>query len=189
MKKIKLKPNAIKGQSQHRIEKLIGQIALKTKPLVDYYNRLNEREKQIVMFGGIFAVIIVFYLIISAGYDFESSLQKDYTLIQTYQADAEYLIKDYRDIVQLTPNEFNSVDVDRIKKDLAQITDEDPDVGQSAGILTVKVSQAKFSDLMNILNQFRKSYGIFPLKLKITRLSQSGYVSFSASFKVKSQNE
>lgn len=189
MKKIRLSININKARSHPRVEHWIQLFIKQTKPVVDYYNRLNEREKQILFFGGIFAIIMAFYLIISAALDFERSLQNDYDVIQTYRADAEYLAREYKDINHLTPNEFSDVAIERIKGDLAQVVSGTPDIQQVDNILTIKVDKVKFSDIMNILNQFRKSYGIFPTKVKITRLSESGYVSLNASFKVNIQHE
>jgi type II secretory pathway component PulM len=187
MRKIKLRRPNFKA-SAPQLEKLIEKVTIMAKPVVTYYRGLNEREKQIVFLGTIFVILMFVYLIISSAYSFQQSLGNDYTVIQTYKADAEYLGKIYKDISKMTPNEFSDVSIDRIKGDFAPIAKNAPDVQIIGDVLTISISQAKFSDVMNVLNQSRKSYGIFPSKLRITRLSEAGYVSFSASFKVNSQN-
>lgn len=187
MKKIKFRPTL--GKSKPQIDKLIEQLKIRIKPAVIYYNHLNEREKQIIFFGFIFLILMSFYLFINTAYNFQTSLEKDYSIIQTYKADTEYLGKIYKDISQQTPNEYSSISAEKIKGDFTSIAKDPPDVGQIGDILTINISHAKFSDIMNVLNQSRKTYGIFPYKLRITRLSEAGYVSFSASFKVSSQNE
>jgi|GEM_PF-6297920 len=187
MKKIK---QGIKKSIAHpKVAKIIEQLKVRVKPVVEYYHRLNEREKQIVFFGGILVILVFFYFLISAAYAFQSGLQKEYMVVQTYQADVQYLSKLYKDINNLTPNEFSPVSVDTIKGDLESITENKPEVEQIGNTLTINISQVKFSDIMDVLNQFRKSYGIFPDNVRITRLSEAGYVSFSASFKVSTQNE
>lgn len=187
MKKIK---QGIKKSITHpKVAKIIEQLKVRVKPIVEYYHRLNEREKQIVFFGSILVILVFFYFLISAAYAFQSGLQKEYMVVQTYKADVQYLSKLYKDINSLTPNEFSPVTVESIKGDLESISENKPDIELIGTNLTINISQVKFSDIMDALNQFRKSYGIFPDKVRITRLSESGYVSFSASFKVSTQNE
>jgi type II secretory pathway component PulM len=190
MKKINLKIAKLGGLEKisPQIEKLLEQIKIRSKPVIDYYNRLNEREKQIVFLGLILLILMFVYLFISGAYSFQTSLEKDYTVIQTYRADAQYLGKIYKDINQFTPNEFSDVSADRLKGDFTSIAKDPPDVQQIGDNITINVSQAKFSDIMNVLNQSRKTYGIFPSKLRVTRLSEAGYVSFSATFRVSTQN-
>src|SRR5579863_301232 len=169
MKKIK---QGIKKSIAHpKVAQIIEQLSARVKPVVEYYHRLNEREKQIVFFGGILVILVVFYLLIGAAYTFQNSLQKEYMIVQTYKADVQYLSKLYKDMTSLTANEFSPVTADSIKGDLGSISENKADVGQIGNILTVNISEAKFSDVMDALNQFRKTYGIFPTKVRITRLS------------------
>lgn len=177
-----------KGLTHPQIRLLIDKINERLKPVIEYYKRLNEREKQIVFFAGILAILMFFYLIISAAYSFQKGLEKEYAVIQTYKADVDFLSRVYKDINILTPNEFSQADVNTLKNDLTAISTNPPDIQQIEDVITVNISQAKFSDILNLLQQFRKSYGLFPSKVRVTRLSESGYVSFSASFKVNSQN-
>jgi type II secretory pathway component PulM len=184
-----LKQSVKKSITHPVIVKVIEQISARAKPVVDYYQHLNEREKQIVFFGGIIAILMIFYLIISGAYSFQSRLEKEYMVIQTFRADVEYLSKLYKDINNLTPNEFSPVTADTIKGDLTAISpDTPPNVEQIGDTIAITISQAKFSDVMNALNQLRKSYGIFPEKVKMVRLSESGYISCRILFKVTIQN-
>ncbi|MCC2645329.1 MAG: hypothetical protein K0R94_1107 [Burkholderiales bacterium] len=176
------------SNSHPKIKLLATIIAARLKPVNEYYKRLNERDKQIVFFGGILAILMFFFLVINAAYTFQKSLEKEYTIIQTYKADVEFLSKVYKDISTLTPNEFSPVEINSIKNDLAAISSETPDVQLVDNTLTINIAQAKFSDILNLLQQFRKSYGLFVFKARVTRLPESGYVSFSASFKVNTQN-
>ncbi|MCC2625658.1 MAG: hypothetical protein K0R14_1531 [Burkholderiales bacterium] len=185
----KLKQGIRRSITHPMVAKVIGQISARAKPVVAYYQRLNEREKQIVFFGGILVILMAFYLLISAAYSFQSRLEKEYMVIQTFRADVEYLSKLYKDINNLTPNEFSPVSADTIKGDLASIsTDTPPNVEQIGDTIAITISQAKFSDVMDTLNQMRKSYGIFPEKVKMVRLSESGYISCRILFKVATQN-
>ncbi len=185
----KLKQNVHKSITHPMIVKIIEQVSARTKPIVVYYQHLNEREKQIVFFGGIIAILFVFYLLITGAYSFQSRLEKEYMVIQTYRADVEYLSKLYKDINSITPNEFSPVTADAIKGDLASISpDNAPNIEQIGDTIAITISQAKFSDVMDAINQLRKSYGIFPEKVKMVRLSESGYISCRILFKVAIQN-
>lgn len=185
MKKIQLQLSANKLSPY--IQKLVQQLITLAQPVIAYYNRLSEREKQVAYFGVIAVALMFLYLFVSAAYSFQDGLERDYAIVQSYRADVEYLSKIYKDVNQLTPNEFSKVAAERIKGDFAAIA-ANPDIEQTNNTLEVNIAQAKFSDTMDVLNQLRKNYGIFPAKLKITRLSKSGYVSFSASFGVNTQN-
>ena len=182
----KLKLNSLRGNP--KIELWRQELKVKLKPAIDYFKHLTPREQQILGIGGILLGIMLVFLIVNWAIDFQKNLQKDYEYMQTYWLDSEELIKEYKEIVKLTPNEFSKVKLEQIKGDVAlALSVKEPDVTLNENKLNINVPNAPFAGVMILLNQFRKSYGIFPDKLKITRLSNSGYVSFSASFTVEQE--
>jgi type II secretory pathway component PulM len=94
----------------------------------------------------------------------------------------------YKAVNQVEANSFTQVSSDQIKGDITQVLQiKDPDILIQSGQMTVNVPNAQFSQVMILLDQFRKSYAIFPSQVTITRQSQSGYVAFNATFWVKQQ--
>lgn len=162
-----------------QIEKLQKQL----KPLKDYWLGMSQRDQQVLMVVGSVVGLMLIMLIISSGIGFKNSLKDDYTLMAQQRIDAQIIAKQYKELSNITPNDFSSVNSDRIKGDALQVMGiKDAEVLFADNNLTIKVTSTKFDSVMLFLDQLRKSYGLFPNKLKITRLAQSGYVTFSASF-------
>lgn len=186
-----MKKRNIKVVNNSGIKNLINILNTKSKPLINYYLSKTERERQILLIGVGFIVLSILYLMINSIISFGEDIGNSYKTMQSYRADADDLIKRYKYISKLTPNEFSTITVDRIKGDVSQELDiKNPDVQIIDSTLTIKVGKAKFINVMQLFNQLRKSYGIYPDKLKITRLSDSGFVSFNVSFyNVSKDNE
>jgi len=186
-----MKKRKLKLANNSKIKDLIVELKVRLKPVENYYLSKTERERQILIVGGACLLLAIVYLMISSIVGIGSDVESSYNTIQSYRADANDLIKRYKYISKLSPNEFSTVNVDRIKGDISQALDvKTPDVQIIDSTLTVKVSKAKFSNVMELFNQLRKSYGIYPDKLKITRLSDSGFVAFNVSFyNVSKDNE
>ena len=171
-----------------RVELWLAELKISLQPAVDYFRHLTPREQNILSIGGILLGVMLIFLTISWAVDIQRNLVKDYEYMQTYRLDAEDLVKEYKEIVKVRPNEFSEVKLEQVKGDVALALDiKEPDVTLSEGKLTINVPNTQFAGAITLLNQFRKSYGIFPDKLKITRLSNSGYVSVSASFIVEQE--
>lgn len=186
-----MKKRKLKLQNSSKLKDLVMELRLRLKPLENYYMSKTEREKQILLIGGVCLVLTFVYLMISSVVSFGNDLEASYNTIQNYRADADDLVRRYKYISKLTPNEFSTVSVDRVKGDVTQVLDtKNPDVQIIDSTLTIKVSKAKFTNVIELLNQLRKSYGMYPDKLKITRLSDSGFVAFNVSFyNVNKDNE
>jgi type II secretory pathway component PulM len=171
-----------------RFELLLRELKVRLKPAVEYFKNLTPREQHILSIGGIILGISLIFLVVTAAIDLQRNLQKDYEYMQTYRMDAEELIKEYKEIIKLTPNEFDKVKLEQIKGDVIQALNvKEPDVTLIENKLSITIPDTQFTGVIILLNQFRKSYGIFPNKLKITRLSNSGYVSFNATFNVEQE--
>ena len=164
---------------QPQLEKLQNQLA----PIKAYWQRLTGRDQQILIIAGVFLGILLVAFIISSAIGFTNSLKSDYTTISQQRIDAQIIARQFKDLSLTTPNDFSSVNSERVKGDAAQtLAIKDTDVIIADNTLTVKANNVKFEAAMSFLDQLRRSYGLFPDKLKITRLSQSGYVALSVSF-------
>lgn len=153
------------------------------QPLKDYWFRMPKRDQQVLMIVGVVVGIMLIILIISSAIGFKNDLKADYTSIAQQRIDAQIIAKQYKDLSQITPNDFSNVNSDRVKGDAIQVLGtKDAEVIFADNNLTIKASNVKFESVMLFLDQLRKSYGLFPNKLKITRLAQPGFVAFTTSF-------
>lgn len=171
-------------KNNKRFNEIIDQIIQRSKPLVDRWIRLTVREKQLV--GGLLAIFGIFILssIIGSAINLSSQLNNKYILLQAYKLDAQSIQKEFKELSNITANEFNSVSIERIKGDTTQaLSVVNPDITLQDNILIIKADNVLFESVILLLEQLRKSYGIFPSKLKVTQ-SRSGYVNFSATFSV-----
>ena len=166
-----------------KIQPQLDNLLLRLQPVREYWKRLTERDQQILLLGGMVLALLLIFSVISAAIDYRQQVKGSYLQLERYRIDAQLIASNYKELANLTPNDFSSVNTDRIKGDSSQIMEvTDADVVLADNTLTVKANNVKFEAAMNFLDQLRKSYGLFPEKLKITRLSQSGYVAFSATF-------
>lgn len=167
------------------IKQLNADLKERSKPLIEYWLRLSSREQNLLMGAGIIIVATLIFSILSSVVALEQNLRQEYVQSQQYRLDAETMAKQYKNLNSITSNDFSSVNGDKIKGDVSQALNvKNADVLISNNTLTINVANAKFGDVILLLDQLRKSYGLFPDKLKITRLSQSGFVAFTASFTV-----
>ncbi len=168
---------------KERYKPQINDLILRLQPLKEYWKQRSEREQQILIIGSIFIVIFIFFSIIGMALDYRNNLRESYHELQRYKIEAEVIAAGNKALANTTPNDFSSVNSDRIKADAAQIMDiKDADIILADNILTVKANNVKFEATMLFLDQLRKSYGLFPSKLVISRLSQSGYVALNVTF-------
>lgn len=171
-------------KNNKRFNVIIDQVIQRSKPLVDRWVKLTVREKQLV--GGLLAVFSIFILssIISSAINLSTQLSNKYVLFQAYKLDAQSIQKEFKELSNITANEFNSVSTERIKGDATQALGVvNSDITLQDNVLIIKADNVLFESVVLLLEQLRKSYGIFPSKLKVTQ-SRSGYVNFSATFSV-----
>lgn len=169
----------LKEKYQPQFDKLVTQL----QPVKEYWKRLSERDQQILIIGGIFLILFTIFSIISMALSYRENLSDSYRQLGKYKIEAEVIASSYKSLANIMPNDFSSVNSDRIREDAIQILEtKDADIVLADNILTIKANNVKFEATMLFLDQLRKSYGLFPSKLKITRMSQSGYVTFSVTF-------
>ncbi len=152
------------------------------QPVISYWQKLSEREKKLLTLIGILLIFIISFFIISGIITWTNNLTKVYISKQKYMLEAGAISKQYKDIMQTSSNEFSVVKTEQIKNDLINLLDnKNPYVTLENNNLTINLDSAKFDSVMLLLDQLRKTYGIFPNTLKFTKIS-SGYVSFNGSF-------
>ncbi|MBP9743562.1 MAG: type II secretion system protein M [Burkholderiales bacterium] len=161
----------------------LDKLAQYLAPVKDYWKRQTQRDQQILLIVAALIGAMLVLFIISSAIDFKNDLKTEYTLMAQQRMDAQIIAKQYKELSQITPNDFNSVNSEKIKGDAKQVLGEgNTEVIFADNILTVKKQNVKFDAVVQFLDQLRKSYGLFPDKLNITRSSQVGYVAFSVSF-------
>lgn len=172
-------------QKASHFKQLLTDIKRSLKPILDYYYSRTRREQQLLIGLGIFALLYIIYFLINGLYNMQQDVENQYKTYQSYNNSIAYMAKQYKHVSQLTPNEFSAVTIERITADIVAVLGvQSPDIQLIEKTLVIQVSRAQFSKVMNLINQLRKSYGIYPTKLDITKLTDSGYVTLNISFKV-----
>jgi type II secretory pathway component PulM len=160
------------------------------EPIKNYWLRQTQRDQQILIIASAFVGLLIIVYIISSAVNYTNSLQQEYDSMSAQSIDVQVIARQYNDLSQSTPNDFSSVNSDRIRQDANQILeDKNADVIISDNVLTIKADSIKFDNAMLFLDELRKSYGLFPDMLKITKLPQAGYVSFNVSFNNVNQQQ
>jgi type II secretory pathway component PulM len=171
-----------------RLKVWLSVVRTKSQPLADYWNNLTTREQQFLYAAGGFIGLLLIALLVSFILSISNSLVENVIRIEQYRQDAAVMAKEYRDLSQTSGNQFSSVSVDKIKGDATEVLNaKSPNIVLQDNVLQISVDSAKFEAVTAFLDQLRKSYGLFPSKLTITRLSQSGYVALNATFMVEQQ--
>lgn len=156
------------------------------KDAKDYWLKLSEREQLIVKFGGISLGLMFLFLIASQMFSLEDNLQESIRINSTNLGNAKILNLQIQDLSTITANEFTSVTAEKIKDDITQLFSiKTPDVALNDNTLIINIPGVRFDLVMLFLDQMRKSYGIFPDKLKIYRANQSGLVDFYVTFDIE----
>lgn len=156
------------------------------KVIKDYWLKLSEREQLIVKFGAVSLGLMFLFLIASSMFRLEDNLKESIRINSTNLGNAKILNLQVQDLSTMTANEFTSVTAEKIKDDITQLFSvKAPDVAINDNTLIINIPGVKFDLVMLFLDQMRKSYGIFPDKLKIYRANQSGLVDFYVTFNVE----
>jgi type II secretory pathway component PulM len=158
----------------------------KLQLLQSKWEQLQPREQKLVSILAIFLGLFFLFSIISGLITYEHKLRRqiaDLNKFTLYSMQAAYR---YKALQQVEANSFNPVTATQIKGDVTQIFQvENPDILIQDGQMTINIPNAEFAKVMTLLDQFRRSYDIFPSQVSITRQSRAGFVSFNATFWVK----
>ena len=161
----------------------IDALILRLQPLKEYWLKLSGRDQQILIGAGTIIALMFIFLIISSATQFSTNLQNQHTILIEQKIDSEIIANQYKDLSETTPNDFSTVNSDRIKGDATQILDiQDAEIILSDNNLNITAKKAQFEKIMQFLEQLRKNYGLFPSTLTITRGSEPGYASFNVGF-------
>ena len=161
----------------------IDALVLRLQPIREYWVKLSGRDQQVLIGAGALVVLMFIIFTISSALQFSNSLQNDYSNLLEQKIDSEIIASQFKSLSDTTPNDFSTANSDRVKGDATQILDvKDAEIILSNNNLNITAKNAKFEKIMQFLDQLRKSYGLFPSTLTITRTSQSGYANFKAGF-------
>ncbi len=160
----------------------LNKIKIYLNPVIIYWKNLNERERKLIILAGILLSFIITFFIISGLITWKNNLIIEFTNKQKYLLEADYISKQYKDVIQTSSNEFSTVKTEQIRNDITNLLDnKNVNITLENNSLFINVDSAKFESIMLLLDQFRKTYGIFPDTLKITKISPE-YASLNMSF-------
>lgn len=169
---------------KEKLAKLTEKIKQKTQPIVDRWVKFTPQEKQLVSILAMAIGIFIMFSLIGTAIDITNKIHDRYTILEAYTLDTQSAQQEFKDLSKITANEFSTISLSRIQGDVMQaLGTKDPDVTLQDNLLIITSDNVLFDKVIPLLDQLRKSYGIFPNKLKMTQ-SKSGYVNFSATFLV-----
>ena len=176
--------NSLKSNPQLKLLQNFVQEQIGT--IQNFWLKLTNRERLLVSIIGAIVLIFVLFTTIGAVVNFSTELDYTYEKLQSDKIKALSISKVYNNLSKISGNEFSVVKLERIKDDMKQVFGiSNPDAIIQDQRLTVKADNISYESLMLFLDQLRKSYGLFPDELTITSSFNSGYVVFSAGFKVE----
>jgi len=167
-----------------RVAQLITNMQEKLQPLVERWKTLSLREKRLL--GGLVAICLAVFIfsVVSGAIAWAGSLEARYDKLQQIKLTSEYLKKEYSDLGMITANQFNEVSLPRIEGDVKQtLRVDNANILLQDNLLVIKANNVLFDSVILLLDQFRKSYGIYPSKLKITQTG-ARYVDLNVTFTV-----
>jgi type II secretory pathway component PulM len=174
---------------KQKIEILGNELKIRLKPLNEYWLKLTNRERLLILTAVVAISITLIMLLISSSMDMLESLRVKAQNNKNNEKIALFLKRQYQKLNELPNISFVNLSIEKIKKDATQILDTpQADITLDDNTLRVNINSAKFSSSLLFLDQLRKSYGLFPLTLSITRLPEGGLVSVSATFSTEGKN-
>ena len=161
------------------------QIEIYKKDANRYWVALQPREQQLLAGGGVILIILAIYWLISSASNIQDGLNASVLKLSKDSIAAISISKQYKEINSIAANNINQVRNDQVRDDVVSaLENKTVDVMLQDGVLTINVGDAEFSKVTILLDQLRKSYGLFPATVNINRLSKSGHVAFNATFVV-----
>lgn len=174
---------AVLNKQVARVKELM---APKLELLRARWSLLQPREQQLLAVMALFLVLVTVFFIITGLLGFQRKLAKDINNLNKFTIYSRQAAIRYKSLNKIEANTFNQVSLDQVKGDVKQIFQtENPDILIQDGQMTINIPNAQFSQVMTLLDQFRRSYDIFPSQVSITRQTRAGFVSFNATFWVK----
>ncbi len=171
---------------QSKIEKIKQQFEPKIKLAVNKWNQLQVREQQLLMVMTTFLALTIIYLGAVNLISFQNNLKTEVDDLNQLNVYVKQSANNYKQLSKIQSNTFTQVDLEKIKGDVSQVLQiKSPDILIQDGQMTINVPSVEFNQVITLLEQFRRSYDLFPDQINIVRLPKSGYISFNAVFWVK----
>ena len=168
------------------ISRLVKRIEPQITIVKAKWRQLQPREQQLVVAMVAFISFVILYSAVTGLIKLKNNVVTQVNNLSQFTVYSQQAAATYKVVKKIEANSFNTVSSDQIKGDITQVLQiKDPDILIQNGQLTINVPNAQFSQVMILLDQLRKSYALFPGQVSITRQTQSGFVSFSATFWVK----
>lgn len=168
---------------KQKIEQLIKLLEPKLKLAKERWAQLMPRERLFLVGLGIFIVFSLLFITISGIVKYKESIQRDVNNLEQLTLYSVQVSQTFKQLSKTDVNQVSTPTVEQMKSDIKQVLQiEDPNVISQDGQITVNIPNVQFNLVMNLLDQFRRSYGLFPAQLNIIRQTQGGYVSFNATF-------
>jgi type II secretory pathway component PulM len=168
------------------LNKLEARLAPVKEQLIGRWRQLQPREQQMVAGLGVFLIATTLFMVLTGLVSFKHKLARQVAELNQFTVYSHQAAGVYKQVSAIEANTFNAPDIAQIKADVSQILQiKDPDIFIQDGQMTLNIPNVPFTQVMVLLEQFRRSYAIFPSQINITRQSRSGYVTLSATFWVK----
>ena len=173
MKKILIKQfDGLKSKFQPQINQL------KNK-----WSQLQEREKLLVAIMVACLGFTIVYFSVDAIVRYKKSLRSQVVSLNEFVLYANQSADSFKYLSKLEAKSITTPSLEQIKSDVTQVTAiENPGVNLQDGQLCITIQELQFNQAMALLDQLRRSYGLFPSQLTMNRQAKDGYVSFSAMF-------
>ncbi len=169
------------------INKQIELLKVKFKPqinnLTNKWNQLQDRERILVGLMVASLVCSLLYISVDSIVKYKASLQREVVSLNEFVLYANQASVEFKNLSKLEAKSSMPPSVAQVESDVIQITSiEHPSVNLQDGQLAINIPEVQFNQVMMLLDQLRRSYGLFPDQLTIARKDKDGIVSLSALF-------
>jgi type II secretory pathway component PulM len=151
--------------------------------LRNYWSKQTARDQMILMAVGVIIACALMFLIITGLITYTQNLRLTNQTLTTNLANVNYINAKLTQAQNTSSPNFSTVNKDKITNMVKTLANkENFQVGLDNNTLNISGNNFKFDAIIVLLSQLRTTYGLFPDDLTITRLSQSGYVTFNITF-------
>jgi type II secretory pathway component PulM len=162
----------------------------KIEPYLDLatqkWQSLQPREQHLVAILGGAVLIFAVSSLLTGVIKYKENLQREVNSLAQFTLYAHDSAFTYKAINKIQANSFNQVNLDQAKGDVSQIFQlKNPDILIQDGQMTISLPNVDFNEVMLLLEQFRRSYALFPSQIYLTRGARSGFVALHATFGVQ----
>lgn len=146
--------------------------------LKTYYFKLSKREQSFLFAALVFIIFILFIIIILSMIKIKNNFDNDIVNNKKLLLEVNNLASSYKQITLLMPNTYTEPTNEKISADINDVLHiKNADIRVDNQVVTINIDNVEFNLLIIFLDEMRKSYGLFPSKLKIAKQSKSGFVA------------